>query len=135
MSKYTIIIVLFSLLINLFLYHLYDSKSSELSSAKEEISRLETQSASLQDQVEKAYLLREIDSKTVVELEDEQSTLQEKKDVLVAKITTQQCFQSVEHKAKQKEIVNVHEESVSADDVLPDDLVRVLNEAADDLQR
>ena len=130
MMKLTLSVIGISLLANLFLYDLYDSTSSELHIAKQDVSRLEAMQTSLHKQVEDAYLLREIEAKTNVEWKDEQSDLETKRDVLVAKLPNKET-------CTQREVVNVSTQTnyVSLDSKLPPDVVSVLSEAAGDLQR
>ncbi|MNY57192.1 hypothetical protein D3C86_1933630 [compost metagenome] len=87
--------------------------------------------SSLQKQLEDAYSLREIEAKTSVEWKDEQGSLEDKKDVLIDKIT------SNETACTQRNETNVSTQTnyVSLDDKLPVDVVSVLSEAASDLQK
>ncbi|MNQ88253.1 hypothetical protein D3C85_1035100 [compost metagenome] len=120
-----------SVFCNLILYHFYDSTSSDLLIARQDISSLEAMQSSLQKQLEDAYSLREIEAKTSVEWKDEQGSLEDKKDVLIDKIT------SNETACTQRNETNVSTQTnyVSLDDKLPVDVVSVLSEAASDLQK
>lgn len=120
-----------SIFCNLILYYFYDSTSSELHIVKQDVSRLEAMQSSLQKQLEDAYSLREIEGKTSVEWKDEQGSLEDKKDVLIDKIT------SKETACTQRNETNVSTQTnyVSLDDKLPSDVVSVLSEAASDLQK
>lgn len=116
-----------SIFCNLILYHFYDSTSSELHIARQEIVEVKQLNNSLQKQVEDAYLLREIEGKTSAEWQGEQLSLDEKKDDLLARLPSQVCTQRNE--------VNVKNNYVSRDGNLDVELVRVLSEASSDLQR
>lgn len=131
MNKYVIIAFLLSLLANTILYHFYDSTSSELHIARQDISRLEAMQSSLQKQLENAYSLREIEGKTSVEWKGEQRSLEDKKDVLIDKIT------SKEKTCAQRNETNVSTQTkyVSLDSNLDPNVVSVLSEAASDLQK
>lgn len=132
--KILISVLTLSVLFNMILYHFYDSTSSELQIARQDISRLEAMQSSLQKQLEDAYSLREIEAKTSVEWKDEQGSLEDKKDVLIDKITSQTCNRQA---ITQEDSVSVHKENsyVSLDDSLDPNIVSVLSEAASDLQR
>lgn len=122
-----------SVLSNLVLYHFYDSASSDLHIARQDVSRLEAVQTSLQKQLEDAYSLREIEAKTSEEWKGEQGSLESKKDVLLSKIPTQSCTKQV---IKEDSII-VHKENsyVSLDDRISPELISVLSKAASDLQR
>lgn len=123
-----------SVLSNLVLYHFYDSASSDLHIARQDVSRLEAMQSSLQKQLEDAYSLREIEGKTSVEWKDEQGSLEDKKDDLVSKIPTQT---NTKEACAQRNVINVNQQTnyVSLDSKLDPNVVSVLSEAASDLRK